>query len=285
MVSISVVIPLYNGERFIIETLQSLLYQSQLPDSIIVVNDGSTDKGPEKVAEFGQNHPRLKIQIINQENRGLGAARNAAIPVNQCDYIAWCDADDLFHRDKIAAIHRHIRVESQSKWITHPAKDLQNGQLRSRFFRKPIGVEDLLINGNPFLPSACIFHRDLICRYPLSENRSMEGCEDLDLWLRLFSEGIFPTYINEPLTYYRIHPEAMSQQLEAHLIRTQKCLEKNNITGILYKETMARKYYENGRVLQRRGAHQKAANFYKKSGRSDLKLLLIRLSNWLKFKV
>ncbi len=88
--TVSVVIPLYNKGRYIERALTSVLAQTHPPLEIIVVDDGSTDDGPEKVLNF--NNP--KIILIRQENRGPGAARNAGLARARDKYIAFLDADD-----------------------------------------------------------------------------------------------------------------------------------------------------------------------------------------------
>lgn len=88
--TVSVVIPLYNKGRYIERALSSVLAQTHQPLEIIVVDDGSTDNGHEKVLNF--NNP--KIILIRQENKGPGAARNAGLAVATGKYVSFLDADD-----------------------------------------------------------------------------------------------------------------------------------------------------------------------------------------------
>jgi glycosyltransferase involved in cell wall biosynthesis len=88
--TISVVIPLYNKGRYIERALASVLAQTLPPLEIIVVDDGSTDDGPERVLNLNNPH----IALITQENRGPGAARNAGLARARGKYIAFLDADD-----------------------------------------------------------------------------------------------------------------------------------------------------------------------------------------------
>ncbi|MFN3301364.1 MAG: glycosyltransferase family 2 protein, partial [Sediminibacterium sp.] len=88
--TVSVVIPLYNKGKYIERAISSVLAQTYPPLEIIVVDDGSTDNGPERVLKF--NDPR--IILIRQENRGPGAARNTGLARAKGKYIAFLDADD-----------------------------------------------------------------------------------------------------------------------------------------------------------------------------------------------
>ena len=285
MPTISVIIPYFEAGEFIAEALDSLAKQSTPPDEIVCINDGSTDGGPRIVEDFIKAHPMLKFIHIHQNNRGLGAARNAGLKVCTGEYIAWLDADDVFTHAKIDLVKSCLAGRPNTQWLTHPALDWKDGDLRKRFFDIPKNTRQLLTKGNPFLPSATVLQTALARMYPLMENPLGAGTEDLDLWIRLFRDGIHPVKLSVPLTHYRIHNNAMSQQLEKHLERTIFCLEKNDIQGPLFHTAIQRKYYENARVLQRRGDHASAAKFYRMAGLRSFKTIAAYILNTFKIKV
>lgn len=97
--TISVIIPVYNGERFLAAAIRSVLEQTLPPDEIIVVDDGSTDGSAAIVAELASLSP-LPIRYVYQENQGSAAARNCALTVATGAMIAFMDADDLWLPDK-----------------------------------------------------------------------------------------------------------------------------------------------------------------------------------------
>ena len=88
----SVIIPLYNKEQFITNTLKSVLNQTFTDFEVIIVNDGSTDNSLEKIAEFTDH----RIQIYHQDNQGVSTARNKGIELAKAEYIAFLDADDIW---------------------------------------------------------------------------------------------------------------------------------------------------------------------------------------------
>ncbi len=102
--SITVVIPLYNKEREIEGTLRSVLAQTPLPDEILVVDDGSTDRSAEVVR--GVASPR--VRLITQSNAGVSAARNRGIAEARGEYIALLDADDQWEPGFLAEIEAMI---------------------------------------------------------------------------------------------------------------------------------------------------------------------------------
>lgn len=91
---ISYIIPMFNGGAYIGRCIESILNQGFTPPNyeIIVINDGSTDNGPEIVNRYAQAHDNIKL--INQENQGVGAARNRGIAEAKGEYIHFIDADD-----------------------------------------------------------------------------------------------------------------------------------------------------------------------------------------------
>ena len=107
---VSILIPAYNAERWIADTIRSALAQTWPHKEIIVVNDGSTDRTRSIVEKFSSE----AVALVSQENRGVCAARNRAYEICQGDYIQWLDADDLLSPDKIAK-QLEAAKENQSK--------------------------------------------------------------------------------------------------------------------------------------------------------------------------
>jgi glycosyltransferase involved in cell wall biosynthesis len=96
---VSILIPAYNSEQWIGDTLRSAIAQTWEHKEIIVVDDGSTDRTLEIARQF---EPK-GVQVFTQTNRGAAATRNAAFRLSQGDYIQWLDADDLLSPDKVAS--------------------------------------------------------------------------------------------------------------------------------------------------------------------------------------
>jgi glycosyltransferase involved in cell wall biosynthesis len=94
---ISVVIPVYNCERYLAEAIKSVLAQTHPPEDIVVIDDGSTDSSAQIVARFSP-----KVQYHWQPNGGVGAARNRGVELARGNFLAFLDADDLWVEDKLA---------------------------------------------------------------------------------------------------------------------------------------------------------------------------------------
>jgi glycosyltransferase involved in cell wall biosynthesis len=94
---VSILIPAYNSEEWIADTLRSALEQTWQRKEIIVVDDGSSDRTAEVARKFASN----QLKVVTKENGGAAAARNHALQLSQGDYVQWLDADDLLAPDKI----------------------------------------------------------------------------------------------------------------------------------------------------------------------------------------
>src|SRR4030095_15803874 len=94
---VSILIPSYNAERWIADTIRSALAQTWLTKEIIIVDDGSRDQTLHVARHFASKN----VSVVTQENQGASAARNKAFELCQGDYIQWLDADDLLEPDKI----------------------------------------------------------------------------------------------------------------------------------------------------------------------------------------
>ena len=99
-ISFSVVIPLYNKASHIVPTISSVLHQTHPPIEIVVVDDGSTDGSAELIQkEFGE-----KINLIRQINKGVSTARNTGVLATRSNYVAFLDADDVWHPNHLATL-------------------------------------------------------------------------------------------------------------------------------------------------------------------------------------
>lgn len=101
---ISVILPVYNGEKYIKKAIESILDQSLTDFEVIIVDDGSTDSTPNIIKSFDDS----RITIITQSRQGPGAARNNAMDISKGDYIMFLDADDWFAPDAFEIALREI---------------------------------------------------------------------------------------------------------------------------------------------------------------------------------
>ena len=122
-ITVSVVIPFYNSERYVARAISSVLSQGRKADEVIVVDDGSTDGTASEVAKFGDT-----VKYIYQENRGASAARNTGILAAESEWIAFLDADDEWLPDYLEKQSNILISNPQLSWsIANYYTCLQNG--------------------------------------------------------------------------------------------------------------------------------------------------------------
>lgn len=188
---ISVVIPLYNKEKYIKETILKVLEQTYQHFEIIIVNDGSKDKGPDIVNEI--DDPRIKL--FNKKNGGVSSARNLGIEKSQYEYIAFLDADDEWLPNHLEEINNLITKYKNSAdiFVTNFARKHAAGSPIDN--RKPDELKEGVINdyfktvlkkGLIHTSCVCISKRALL-KVSSFDERLSRG-EDMDLWLRLGKE-------------------------------------------------------------------------------------------------
>ncbi len=123
MTEISVIIPIYNVEKYLHECLDSIVNQSFRDIEIICVNDGSTDKSLDILEEYAKRDERIKI--INQSNQGLGAARNKGLSVACGNYIYFIDSDDFIDLNTLEKLHDNI-VSNRSDVVLFKFQQFDN---------------------------------------------------------------------------------------------------------------------------------------------------------------
>jgi glycosyltransferase involved in cell wall biosynthesis len=210
MPQITVVIPLYNKARFIGRALDSVLSQSFSDFEVIVVDDGSTDCGPDIVGQFADK----RIRLIRQANSGPGAARNRGTKESNADLITYLDADDQwlsgFLSKSIEALLDHPQCDVVSSSYFIGARRIDRcKQLRSYGITQGVwslrhGMERQRIVNVLGIFHSCstIYKREVIEKY--NGFYSKDGCsygEDVYLWLQLiFNHKVF--FNSEPLAWY-----------------------------------------------------------------------------------
>ncbi len=182
---VSVIMPAYNHGRYIGEAIQSVLNQTYADWELMIVNDGSTDSTADAVARFDDR----RIHYIFQTNKGVSEARNVAIGASSGEYLAFLDADDLFHPWNLETQVAHLdrNPEIGLTYVSRTEIDQDGNPLR--FHRPPLKTTlKELILGFPFCPSDFMIRRSWIERVG-SFNRCYVINEDRDFFLRLALAG------------------------------------------------------------------------------------------------
>jgi glycosyltransferase involved in cell wall biosynthesis len=203
--AISVVIPVFDGERLLAEAIESVLAQSLPAAEVVVVDDGSTD-GSAKVAEsFGP-----PVRVLRRPHRGVAAARNAGVEESAGELIAVQDADDLM---KPRRLERQAAALGQA---SSPALTLGRAEVRREDgFAGPSWLEWAYANSDRYTPATLMATRsasELVGPF----DETMRRGSDTDWLLRALEAGVRPVMLAEEVIVRRFHGGNLSYGYEGY---------------------------------------------------------------------
>lgn len=230
---VSVITPVYNGERFLGAALRSALAQMYRNFEIIVIDDGSIDRSGEIARGFADAHP-AQVRYFRQDNAGLCAARNAAIARANGRYLALLDCDDLWRpvhlRNAVAAleadpatalVHADVRFVDEDDAVL--ALFIGNRGW-ARWAHDPF--QAILLRHEHVACPTAVFRADLAGQLGGFDLRySYLGCEDRDMWLRLALRGAV-RHLDYHAADYRVHGGGMSRNRERMLKARRTLVER-----------------------------------------------------------
>ncbi len=206
---ISVVIPCYNAEEFIEETILSALNQTFPPREVIVIDDGSTDESATIAASINP-----KVRVISQKNQGESVARNLGFVEAAGDWIAFLDADDVWEPTKL---EEQVKLIEEDVVCIHTAYyrfGTQRG-IESRANVPPTtrySLEYLAVNG--FLnASSILIRKSVLARFP----GWTQHAEDIIFYLEISREGRIRMVL-EPVVGYRVHASNASSRDDQRIL-------------------------------------------------------------------
>jgi len=200
---ISIVLPTYNGSRYLRQSIESCLNQTYKNIELIIVDDCSTDETPLIIQEYVQKEPRVQC-IRNQQNQRLPRSLNIGFAQAKGEYLTWTSDDNFYARE---AIERMIAYLSDKKhdfvYCDIFTMDEENETIVSR--EKLDGYETLKKHN---CIRACFLYARRVMETVGGYDPDMELLEDYDYWVRVSRQ--FPMgHIAEPLYYYRYHSRSL----------------------------------------------------------------------------
>ncbi|MFC1657044.1 glycosyltransferase [Candidatus Moduliflexota bacterium] len=207
--AVSVVIPVYNGEKHIREALESVFKQTYQDYEVVCVDDGSTDSSHEIIKGYGK-----RVVCCKQENAGPSSARNKAIRMSRGEFVAFLDQDDVWYPDKleqqvgylkrnpdVAMVHSNINISMDDK-VVHNGLEIGKRQYGSNVF------EELCL-GN-FINSITVVIRRTVLDKIGHFDEAFRMAQDYDLWLRVAAEYKI-AFQDEIMGEYRLHDNNSSR--------------------------------------------------------------------------
>jgi len=292
--AVTIVIPAYNGARYIGQALDSIKAQTFTDYEVIVVNDGSRDR--DELEQIINSHP-LPIIYISQENKGVSAARNAAITIGKGEFYAQLDADDQWMPEYLEVQLGILRDNPDVAAVYPNATIIGDASDVELEFMK-LSPSEGEVTFEALVREKCVVMTSVTARMSAIRevgmyDESLRSCEDFDLWLRIVKSGDSMTYHRRPLVRYRRHQGSLSSDrvwMTRHLVAVfEKCVRTLNLTAAeaeAVNEQMSHHramlgLFEGKRALSAGGAgaalvHFKKANEELRSAKLSLVVFLLQ---------
>jgi glycosyltransferase involved in cell wall biosynthesis len=209
---VSVVMPVYNGEKYLAQAIESILNQTYQNFEFIIINDASNDNTENIILGYKNKDPRI-VYIKNKKNLQISSSRNKGVEISKTEYIVSMDADDiaennridiqikeLINDDEIGVVGCNINlIDSYGNFIAQRKYPKTDKELKSVMFRY-----------NPFAQPGTIIRKSAILKAGLY-NPKLTTAEDLDLWFKIGKYYKFKS-VDKPLLNYRLSLNSSSNK-------------------------------------------------------------------------
>lgn len=211
--AVSVIIPCFNGSRFLGDALASIAAQTTPPLEVIVVDDGSRAEERDSIARVCEKAGPLVRAMHLPRNRGVCVARNLGIARAAGTHIAFLDCDDMWVADKLEKQVQFLSDHPEYRAVHSGLKVIYADGRTLITHKSEVTFEDLVHFPCPIFPSTLVIDREALFECGLFDP-TKKVCEDLDLFLRVTSQ--YPIgCVDEPLIIRRVHDESASRNLRA----------------------------------------------------------------------
>lgn len=224
---VSVIMPVFNSEKFIAEAIESVLFQNYSNFELIVTIDGGSDSSETIVEEYANRDARVQV-IYHERNFGISAARNTGIERSSGRYLAFCDSDDVWLPEKLGDQLKLMR--DQKLGLVHGSAiliDANGKKIGQRIMPKTVN-QSMMIRRNFIISSSALIDRDHFAQ--IYQNAIKH--EDYDMWLRLFNSEVISAGLKKPVVKYRIHDTNTTSNRLRSLGWMVAVQRKNNISWV-----------------------------------------------------
>jgi chondroitin synthase len=231
---VSIYVPLYNRERFILECVQSAIEQTIKDLEVVICDDGSTDKSSELIQKyFGRNK---RVRLIRQQSAGIGAASNTAVNNSRGFYIGQLDADDVLMRDAVERCLEVMEKDSRLSLVYGTTEYIdENSKYISKGWNWPLFSREYLLTKMIVHHFRFFRKRDFMRTSGFDE--TIKNAVDYDMMLKLSEVGEVK-HLNKVLYQYRRHKEMTTEthkddQIFNNFTVINNSLKRLSINGVL----------------------------------------------------
>jgi len=203
---ISVIMSVYNAEKYLEKAIKSILTQSYHNFEFIIINDKSNDNSSDIISKYADQDQRIKY-IENKKNRGLTYSLNKALEFAQGEYIARMDADDISTPDRLEKQANYLKKNKELSLIGTSAYNIdEKGNIIAER-NVPLKYEDIKKNinlVNPIIHPSVMFRKKDILAIG-GYNEKFKKVQDYELWFRIIANGLKVENLADRLLYYRVN--------------------------------------------------------------------------------
>ena len=197
---VSIIVPMYNAEKFIGKTIESVLAQTYQNWEMLIMNDVSTDNSLAIVSLYAKKDERIKI-VNTEKNVGVVKGRNFLIDLASGKYIAFLDADDYWHNEKLEKQIKFMKEKNASISCTEYTRVKENEEkINDVIIKEEISYNDMLKNNYLGCLTVIYDAKKIGKRY----FKELEKNEDYVLWLEIVKDVDIICGLKENLAYYRV---------------------------------------------------------------------------------
>lgn len=231
---VTVLMPVFNGERYLERAIQSILTQSFKDYKFLIIDDGSTDSSLEIINRYKEQDSRIQV-LVNSNNRGLINTLNKSLDTIDTKYVARMDCDDVAFP---ARLEKQVRLMEASPsigvcgtWIT--VKNTSDGsQYTQRYPTRQANIKVHMLSYCAVAHPSVILRKSFFEQYGLRYDPAYIHAEDYELWTRAIDKFEF-TNIDEPLLEYTIHPENVSSKNKAIQLSASSRIKIKQISKLI----------------------------------------------------
>lgn len=255
MRKVSVIVAVYNGEKTLKKTIDSLLSQTVKDYEILLIDDGSTDTSVDIISTYLHDD---RVKYYRKDNGGVASARNYGLEVSKGEIIGFCDQDDQWHPDKLEL--QLPKFNDEEVGLVYSWVDVCKHGVDS--ISTPVNEGwcfDELLNGNFISCCTAMVRKSILERIGgFDESRELHGVDDRHVWLRVAKQSKLAV-VKKPLATYFIHGENYSLNEKKMWIADLTCVRKvaeldslNNVEKVMCRnaEININKHYANNFLYQ-----------------------------------
>lgn len=231
MPKVSIIMPLYNSEQFIEETIKSIINQSYSDWELIIVDDYSNDNSIRIIEKYKNNgDEKNKIKIIkNQKNFGPAFSRNEAIKESNGRYIAFIDSDDIWKKEKLEKQISFMEENKVGFVFSSYNRIKENGELEGTVKAPEIIDFNYILKRTPIQISSVIIDTEIVDK-KIINFKDIKTSEDISLYLNILSSGIKAYGIENVLVNYRNRKKSRSSNKVMNTIRRWNLYKEYNVS-------------------------------------------------------